>query len=390
MESTFFLNGNGCNDTNTYGLPSNNSAPPISAMKAFEEDLAQMIESVSFRKVNDPFMNTIKKDIQKVNSSKDVFIFADKTRNLYETSPSTYNKLLTENITKSYKAGTENIIDSINEELKDITSSTGIGNPVDVMAKTDSFITLKDHKDNFETKPKSRLINPAKSELGKVSKVILDAINDEIRSKIKVNQWKNSQSVIEWYKKTPKKPGHTFVSFDIVDFYPSITEELLDKAISWARSFVYISNEHVSIIKHARKSLLFYANKPCIQSGNNNLFDVTMGSFDGAEVCELVGLYVLNSLVKRFGKENIGLYRDDGLALIKGTSGRVADKVRKDLCAQFLEFGLKITAEVNHQLVTFLDITLNLREESYRRYRKPNNDPLYINMQTLKSPSFYH
>ena len=188
-------------------------------MKAFEEDLAQMIDSVSFRKVNDPFMNTIKRDIQKVNSSKNVFIFAHKTRNLYETY-STYNKLLTENITKSYKTGTENIIDSINEELKDITSSIGIGNRVDVMAKTDSFITLKDHKDNFETKPQCRLINPAKSELGKVSKVILDAINDEIRSKIKVNQWKNSQSVIEWYKKIPNKPGHTFVSFDIVDYYP--------------------------------------------------------------------------------------------------------------------------------------------------------------------------
>ena len=168
---------------------------------------------------------------------------------------------------------------------------------------------------------KDDLLFAFKSELGKVSKVILDAINDEIRSKIKVNQWKNCQSVVEWYKKTPNQPGHTFVSFDIVDFYPSITEELLDKAISWARSFVDISNEHVSIIKHARKSLSFYANKPWIKSGNNNLFDVTMGSFDGAEVCELVGLYVLNSLVKRFGKENIGLYRDDGLALIKATSG---------------------------------------------------------------------
>ena len=63
-------------------------------------------------------------------------------------------------------------------------------------------------------------------------------------------------------------------------------------------------------------------------------------------MCELVGLYVLNSLVKRFGNENIGFYRDDGSAMIKGTIGRVADKVRKDLCAQSLEFGLKITAEV--------------------------------------------
>ena len=84
----------------------NYCAPPISAKKAFEEGLAHLIESVSFRKVNDPFLNTLKKHIQKVNSSENVFIFADKTRNLYEASPSTYNKLLAENITKSYKAGT--------------------------------------------------------------------------------------------------------------------------------------------------------------------------------------------------------------------------------------------------------------------------------------------
>ena len=112
------------------------------------------------------------------------------------------------------------------------------------MAKTDAFITLKDHKDNFETKLKCRLINPAKGELGKVSKVILDAINDDIKSKIEVNQWKNSQSIIEWYKKISNKPRYTFVSFDVIKFYPSITEDLPDKAISWARFFVDISGEH--------------------------------------------------------------------------------------------------------------------------------------------------
>ncbi|XP_028410375.1 uncharacterized protein K02A2.6-like [Dendronephthya gigantea] len=66
-----------------------------------------------------------------------------------------------------------------------------------------------------------------------------------------------------------------------------------------------------------------------------------MGSFDGAEICELVGLYALNNLSKRFGSNNIGLYRDDGLALIKGSSLRLADKARKDLYAAFRELGLK-------------------------------------------------
>jgi hypothetical protein len=56
-----------------------------------------------------------------------------------------------------------------------------------------------------------------------------------------------------------------------------------------------------------------------------------MGSFDGAEVCELIGLYALNTLAKKFGKENIGLYRNNGLALIQSTSGRLADKAKRDV-----------------------------------------------------------
>ena len=55
---------------------------------------------------------------------------------------------------------------------------------------------------------------------------------------------------------------------------------------------------------------LFWAKKNSV-----NTFDVTMGSFDGAKICELVGLYILNTLEKRFGS-NVGLYRDDGLAAI--------------------------------------------------------------------------
>ena len=40
---------------------------------------------------------------------------------------------------------------------------------------------------------------------------------------------------------------------------------------------------------HASKSLLFNNNSTWIKK-NGSLFDVTMGSYDGAEVCELVGI----------------------------------------------------------------------------------------------------
>ena len=134
----------------------------------------------------------------------------------------------------------------------------------------------------------------------------------QLRTILNVNQWRNTQNVIEWFGNIEQKSRHSFISFDIVDFYPSISENLLDQALSWASGLADISHEDISIIKHARKSLLFNNGKPWVKNNNSNLFDVTMGSYDGAEICELVGLFILNHLGKSFGKENIGLYRDDG------------------------------------------------------------------------------
>ena len=49
-----------------------------------------------------------------------------------------------------------------------------------------------------------------------------------------------------------------------------------------------------------------------------SLFDVTMGSFEGAETCELAGLYVLSKIPQEYSND-IGLYRDDGLVAFDKT-----------------------------------------------------------------------
>ena len=49
-----------------------------------------------------------------------------------------------------------------------------------------------------------------------------------------------------------------------------------------------------------------------VKKGNNSLFDVTMGSYDGADIGELAGLYLLNHLSIVINKSGAGLYRDDG------------------------------------------------------------------------------
>ena len=59
-----------------------------------------------------------------------------------------------------------------------------------INGKNNCFVTLKDHKANFLNNPKTRLLNPAKNELGRISKAILDKINLNLRNATKVNQWK--------------------------------------------------------------------------------------------------------------------------------------------------------------------------------------------------------
>jgi hypothetical protein len=251
-------------------------------MKHFEQDLVRMIENIEFRKVNDKFLTTLDNDLQKIKSSPNVYMF--KSRNIYESPPDVYDKILKENITKTYKLGSDDMIDDIiNYELLNIASDLNIGDRIEIMAKREAFITVKDHKENFEKSPKFRLINPAKSELGKVSKVILDDINSKIRTATGFNQWKDSQSVIGWFKDINNKANNSFLSFDIAEFCPSITEELLDKAIKWATNFIPITEQHIfpSLNMHARSSLLFNDEMHWIKRNNQSMFDVTMGSFDG-------------------------------------------------------------------------------------------------------------
>ena len=169
--------------------------------------------------------------------------------------------------------------------------------------------------------------------------------------------------------------------FDIKDFYPSISKQLLDDAISFAQQHIKINNEDLSIIQHARKSLLYNKEIPW-QKKSTNLFDVTMGAYDGAEVCELVGLFLLNMLSNKFDKNNIGIYRDDGLAIFRNINGHQADKIRKEFHNLFKLNGLSLEIECNLKSVNYLDVTLDLNSGTYKPYRKPNDETLYINAKS--------
>ena len=67
------------------------------------------------------------------------------------------------------------------------------------------------------------------------------------------------------------------------------------------------------------------------------MFDVTMGSYDGAETCELIGAYMLSLTAPKF-KNEVGLYRNDGLAICKATPKEIEKNQARSLPSVQIEW----------------------------------------------------
>ena len=87
-----------------------------------------------------------------------------------------------------------------------------------------------------------------------------------------------------------------------------------------------------------------------------------MGSYDGCELCELVGLHILKELTDTFANLNFGLFRDDGLGVYHRHDGPKTARLEKDIFALFKSFGLKIAIDM--------------------RMSKPNDNPQYMRTQS--------
>ena len=109
---------------------------------------------------------------------------------------------------------------------------------IDVNAESTCFITIKDHKIFFLNQPQVRLSNPAKNELGRISKAILYNMNMKLFEATKINQCKNTVSAIKWINSLKDKRLMKFFMFHIKDFHPSITQDLLNKALNFASEYL--------------------------------------------------------------------------------------------------------------------------------------------------------
>ena len=368
-----------------FGFKTLQTPPPADEkVEEFLSELFDLVAEVKFKPAANEFQDRLKEDCRKLRESSKVAASADKTRNLYEFGAENYRRIVLDNVTSCYRKADPANVKQVNAEAANIARELEIDDRVDAMSESQAFINIKDHKTTFPGKIEARLINPSKTKIGAVSKKYLDRINSEIRQKTNFHQVKSTGEVLKWFNDLPKTEKSSFFKLDIEAFYPSISEELLLKAIQWARTITTVSQAEEKAILHCRKSFLFWDGQAWVKRDNKD-FDVGQGSLDSAEVSELVGLYILSELRRLIPQENTVLYRDDLLAVVN-KSARLVDRLRKDVVKLFQSLGLKVTTEINIRSTDFLDVTLNLEDGSHRPFRKDNRIPVYIDSRSNHPP----
>ena len=363
----------------TFGFKSLAHPKPVPEMKEFEEKLFDMVNNIEYKNVSNPFQTKLNTDIRNIQNEPKLLIPADKTTNFYKVDTATAQALQEKDLNKDYIKAGKVVLNKLNKEAKQVTTKLGLQDRVFTTAKQEAFNTLKDHKPNFSNKPTTRLINPTKPQLGRVSKQLLSKIIEIVREKSGLNQWKNTYDFLNFFNNLQDKGSKSFIKFDICNFYPSITEELLRKAIDHAAKYTEISDDEKEILFHTSKSVLYHKGEAWMKKGGS-LFDVGMGGFDGAEKCDLVGLFLL-SLLKDLPHLIPGLFRDDCLAVTTQTPFE-AEKTKKQICKIFKSQGLELTIEANLKVTDFLDVEVNLNTGTHRPYSKPNNTILYVNVNS--------
>ena len=361
----------------TFGFKTLRNAPQCQELLGFENDLNYLIANLEYCENKSNFQKRLSNDIRKINSSKNIFIKADKTSNYYEIDKDSYNKLKRDTITSDYKINSTDTINEINESAARITDSLDISDRVESIALKEAYVTIKDHKPQFPDKISCRLINPTKSNIGKISKHFLTKINDKLKTKLNLKQLKNTNETIEWFNTLNNKTRLKFFQFDIENFYPSVSEKLLEDSLNFASQHTNINEIEKETIRNARKSVLINDGK--IWSKKSGPWDITMGAYDGAQVTDLVGLYILHQLKTNIPEIDFGIYRDDGLGVHRRIPLTKLKGIKTKIVNLFEEMGLKITTEINTMKVNFLDVTLDLNNETYMPFRKPNDEPIYIN-----------
>ena len=159
------------------------------------------------------------------------------------------------------------------------------------------------------------------------------------------------------------------------EFYPSITEHLIRRALKYMENKgIRITNEQIDIILKAKYQIASSLGTDWVK--RSSPFDNSMGANDSCELCELVGLFLLaktNERLKEKSKSipltSIALYRDD-LILTVRKHGKMINVIKSEWTKIFHEENLILCEWEEGSKLNYLDIEFNLDEKSYKPFKK--------------------
>ena len=190
------------------------------------------------------------------------------------------------------------------------------------MQGNEAFITIKDQKEGFPYHVSCRLLNPSKTTISIIRKLLLDNINYAILSSTKINQWRIHLSLLHGFSKSHANKLHQLyvlmwkisINLSPVIYLKNRLNLKLNKTVH--PDFWWWFINHYA----GQKNILFDGTTHWIKKGGDEDFDVPMGCFDGAEICELVGTYRVN-MTNMMNKEYVAIYLMMVLVFLKTYQG---------------------------------------------------------------------
>ena len=161
-KTLFYLKPSTKEVKNTFGFKSTKTPPAVPELKPFEDDIIDMMKNIELNNKTNPFQQKLKTEQNNIKEEPKLIIAADKTSNFYKVEPKVYKELVSKNVQKDYKKEKAQNVQKTNKAHKNIIKKLNIQDRVFKTCHRESFVTLKDHKDDFKNNPKCRLLNPTK------------------------------------------------------------------------------------------------------------------------------------------------------------------------------------------------------------------------------------
>ena len=131
--------------------------------------------------------------------------------------------------------------------------------------------------------------------------------------------------------------------------------KLLDNALMFAKQFVTINKDSTNTVSSSiiAENLSFLTGTvPGLRTIAH--FSMSPWACRTQPRYELVGLFMLNLIAPLVGKSNVGLYRDNGLAILENVSDPDSKRFTKKIIKLFQQVRLNISAETNLVQTDFL------------------------------------